>query len=73
MKTSRKIKMFRSIHNLTQQELAEKLGVAFATVNRWERGHYEMSPLAEKGLSALGIKLREEEEKEITSLEKAIE
>ena len=25
---------------ITQSELAELLGVAFATVNRWEKGHH---------------------------------
>lgn len=26
---------------LSQTELAEKLGVSYATVNRWENGHHE--------------------------------
>lgn len=26
---------------LSQAELAEKLGVSYATVNRWENGHHE--------------------------------
>lgn len=29
----------RATLNLSQQALAQKLGVSFATVNRWERGH----------------------------------
>lgn len=37
------IKRIRNELLLTQTELAEKLGVAFATVNRWENGHNEPS------------------------------
>lgn len=37
------IKRIRSELLLTQTELAAKLGVAFATVNRWENGHSEPS------------------------------
>ena len=28
----------RAVLNLSQQALAQKLGVSFATVNRWEKG-----------------------------------
>jgi transcriptional regulator with XRE-family HTH domain len=38
---------------LTQTELAKKLGVAFATVNRWENSQNEPSPLALKELRRL--------------------
>ena len=31
---------------LTQVKFAERLGVAFQTVNRWENGHHEPSNLA---------------------------
>ena len=43
MKSSDQIKEIRSRLNLSQSELAEKLGVSFATVNRWEKGHCEPS------------------------------
>lgn len=33
----------RTKMQLTQQEMAEKLGVAFATINRWENGRGEPS------------------------------
>lgn len=37
MKYCEKIKQIRSVKNLTQQQLADELNVAFATVNRWEQ------------------------------------
>lgn len=43
MDYSKLIKKIRNELLLTQTELAEKLGVAFATVNRWENGHNEPS------------------------------
>ena len=35
------VKKLRSKLILSQGELAQLLGVSFATVNRWEKGHYE--------------------------------
>lgn len=35
------IKQLRSKLIVTQEELAKILGVSFASVNRWERGHFE--------------------------------
>jgi len=46
--TPKKVKGIRKKLGLTQVELAAKLGVAFATVNRWENGQCEPSPLASK-------------------------
>ncbi len=46
MKSSEMIKQIRSYLNLSQMELAEKTGVSFATVNRWENGHCEPSPVS---------------------------
>ncbi len=38
MTFSEKIKQIRTIKNLTQEQLADELNIAFATVNRWEQG-----------------------------------
>ena len=46
MKSSDIIKDIRSRLDLSQTEMAEKLGVSFATVNRWERGRCEPSQIA---------------------------
>ncbi len=35
------VKHIRNTLLVTQVELAEELGVSFATVNRWEKGHHE--------------------------------
>lgn len=46
MKSSEMIREIRSCLNLSQSELAKKLGVSFATVNRWEKDHCEPSQIA---------------------------
>ena len=46
MKSSHIVKDIRSRLNLSQTELAEKIGVSFATVNRWEKGHCTPSRIA---------------------------
>ena len=35
------IKLLRKKMLISQEELAERLGVSFASVNRWENGRYE--------------------------------
>jgi putative transcriptional regulator len=37
---------------LSQEDLARQLGVSFATVNRWEKGHSKPSRLARAQLNA---------------------
>ncbi|MBW4491304.1 MAG: helix-turn-helix domain-containing protein [Trichocoleus desertorum ATA4-8-CV12] len=49
----RLIHELRQLTNLTQVQLAEILGVAYATINRWENGHIQPSPLALKQLRGL--------------------
>jgi putative transcriptional regulator len=38
-----KLKVYRAMHDLTQEELANKLGVTRATINAIERGRYDPS------------------------------
>lgn len=54
------IKDYRRRENLTQEELALKLGVSFASVNRWEKGHYEPTLKTKRLLQSL-IKQSKEE------------
>ena len=48
MSFAENLKQVRNHLCLTQEELAHKLGVSFATVNRWENGSYNPSRLAKK-------------------------
>ena len=43
MNYAEQIKAIRESLLVTQTELAEMLGVTFATINRWEKGHHEPS------------------------------
>ncbi len=47
------IKELRKVLNLTQSELAQKVGVDVGTVSRWERGEVKPSRLAIDQLSKL--------------------
>ena len=47
------IKAYRDRELITQEELAAKLGVSFATVNRWERGHHKPTIKMKRALSRL--------------------
>lgn len=48
MTFAEEVKNVRTKLNLTQEDLAHKLGVSFATVNRWENGSYNPSRLAKR-------------------------
>jgi len=48
-----RIKQFRARLGLTQVELAARLGVSFATVNRWENGQTKPSPLSWQQLRSM--------------------
>ena len=52
-------KLIRSLRHeleLTQQQLSVELGTVTSTVNRWENGHSQPSPMA---LKLIGEKLEE--------------
>ena len=53
MKTTNKFVQFRTEFNLTQQQLAELLGVARNTVARWEVGLVKPPKIAELALDGL--------------------
>jgi putative transcriptional regulator len=50
------IRAIREELDLTQEQLAGELGVTFPTVNRWENGHNQPSPMA---LKQIQTKLQE--------------
>lgn len=50
---SLEIKEIREKLGLTQEALAHILGVSFQTINRWERGLFNPSPLALEKLKQL--------------------
>lgn len=51
--TSSILRAIRAKLNLTQEQLAERLGVSFATVNRWEGGANEPQKAAREVIDAL--------------------
>ena len=47
------IKNAREQIGLSQQAFADKLGVSFSTVNRWEQGHHIPNRITIKAIDAL--------------------
>lgn len=47
------IKLLRKRMLLTQTELADKLGVSFGSVNRWENGQFEPTMKVKRQLAVL--------------------
>jgi len=47
------IRLIREKLKLTQEQFARKIGVAFCTVNRWEKGRSNPSKLAMKEILKL--------------------
>ena len=50
---SMRIKSMRKRLGLSQEELAQRLGVSFTSVNRWENGQTKPSKLARRQIEAL--------------------
>jgi DNA-binding transcriptional regulator YiaG len=48
-----KIKYLRKVKGWTQEQFARNLGVSLNTVQRWEMGKTEPSPLAKEKLQAV--------------------
>ena len=47
------IRKLRHLSGLSQEQFAATLGVAFSTINRWENGHMQPSPLALKQIKTM--------------------
>lgn len=47
------VRELRHTMQLSQEKFADKLGMTFATINRWENGHATPSPLALKQIYTL--------------------
>lgn len=47
------IRELRQLIGLSQEQFAARLGVAFCTINRWENGRMQPSPLALKQIKAM--------------------
>ena len=56
---SLRVRGLRGRTGLTQEQFAQKLGVALPTINRWESGYMKPSPLAMKQIEALTRELDE--------------
>ena len=52
------LEKYRLEHKITQEQLAKKLGVAFATVNRWLNGKYKPRKMQQDHIEKLlkGVK-----------------
>ncbi|WP_013324235.1 helix-turn-helix domain-containing protein [Gloeothece verrucosa] len=59
-KVGQLIRALRQEMQLTQEQFAGMVGVVFTTVNRWEKGHANPSPMA---LKIIAMKLDELGEK----------
>jgi DNA-binding XRE family transcriptional regulator len=58
MNYPQKIKEYREKVLCTQEELADKLGVSFASVNRWEQGLFEPTMKTKRKLNYRNINKR---------------
>lgn len=51
--SGQEVRNIRKKLDLSQQALAEAIGVSFPTVNRWENGHSHISPLSARAIRKL--------------------
>ena len=51
------VRRLRERTGLTQEQFAARLGVTFATINRWENGHSKPSPLALRQIGNLALEV----------------
>ena len=58
---SKTIREQRITLGLTQEQFANKLGVTYSTVNRWENNKAKPSPLALRQIKELQNKLKQNE------------
>lgn len=56
--TAAAVRRLRKQLGLTQEKFAQRLGVSFVAVSRWENGHSVPKGLSEKALGALAKKAR---------------
>lgn len=59
--TGEQIKALRLKLKWSQERLARELGISVMTINRWEKGHFKPSPLAETRLMELAAKVEKEQ------------
>ena len=53
MEIVKQLKVYRLEHRITQEELAEMLGVHFSTINRWFNGHMKPNEMQEYQIQKL--------------------
>lgn len=53
---AKEVKKFRNTLGVSQKALAQALGVSYATINRWERGHTEPHNLVREHFEAYKAK-----------------
>lgn len=51
------LKAYREKAFLTQEELAQKIGVSYVTLNRWENGKFEPTMKMKRKLHKMFLKL----------------
>lgn len=58
---STQVKILRTKLGISQELLAHAIGVSFATINRWEKGHRQPLPMARRAFEAFckekGVKI----------------